>query len=147
MGPVPADPGEPTIARGGRARCDDHHVTRDADIEMDADTGQVIVSLSVSTAVRVDELERYLRDPPVSPFIYDLGRVKFDEPAWDARADKLNTTIHELVDRLESVPLAVLHAPESFVRLFMTLPSGAETLHAGTVKRLAEVNATVWIDA
>lgn len=114
---------------------------------MDADTGHVIVSLSVSTAVRVDELERYLRDPPVSPFVYDLGTVKFDEPAWEARADKLNATIHELVDQLASVPRAVLHAPESFVRLYMTLPSGAETLEARTVQRLAGVNATVWIDA
>jgi len=122
-------------------------MTNDADIEMDADTGHLIVSLSVWTAVRVDELERYLRDPSESGFFYRLGTVKFEEPAWEARADKLNTTIHGLVDQLASVPRDVLHAPESFVRLYMTLPSGAETLEARTVQRLAEVNATVWIDA
>lgn len=114
---------------------------------MDADTGHVIVSLSVFTVVRIDELERYLRDRADSSFSYDLGTATFDEPAWEARADKLNATIHELVGQLASVPRDVLHAPESFVRLYMTLPSGAETLEARTVQRLAEVNATVWIDA
>ena len=114
---------------------------------MDADTGHVIVSLSVFTAVRIDELERYLRDRADSSFSYGLGTVKFDEPAWEARADKLNAVIDNLLDLLDNIPRAVLHAPESFVRLYMTLPTGAETISASTVKRLADVNATIWIDA
>jgi hypothetical protein len=73
--------------------------------------------------------------------------VTFDEPNWEARAEKLNAVILEFVDRLHGVSPAVLNSPETFVRLFMTLPAGAETLDAGTVKRLADVGATIWIDA
>lgn len=115
----------------------------------DADNGHVIVSFDVSTAVRVGELEQSFRAQPGSstPFWYHLGTVTFDEPDWEARADKLNAVIMEFVDRLHGVPPAVLDAPETFVRLFMTLPAGAETLHAETVKRLADVGATIWIDA
>lgn len=117
--------------------------------EPDADNGHVIVSFDVSTAVRVGELEQSFRAQPGSStsFRYRLGTVTFDEPDAKARAGKLNAVILEFVDRLEGVPPAVLNAPETFVRLFMTLPAGAETLDAGTVKRLADVGATIWIDA
>ncbi|BAJ75651.1 Flp pilus assembly protein, ATPase CpaF [Microbacterium testaceum StLB037] len=137
------------LVRRGLPGCDDRRVMSDEESEADADddAGHVIVSLSVSTTTRVDELERYLEDPSGPPFIYDLGMSSFDESAAEARADKLEMTITELVDRLEDVPRAVLHDPESFVRLYMTLPAGAETIGADIVKRLAEVNATIWIDA
>ncbi|KTS91126.1 hypothetical protein NS183_05600 [Microbacterium testaceum] len=114
----------------------------------DADDGHVIVSFDVSTAVRVGELDQFRTQPGSAPaFSYRLGTVTFDESNAKARADKLNAVIMEFVDRLHGVPPAVLDAPETFVRLFMTLPAGAETLHAETVKRLADVGATIWIDA
>ncbi|KTS11400.1 hypothetical protein [Microbacterium testaceum] len=117
--------------------------------DADADDGHVIISFDVSTAVRVGELEQSFRAQPRSStsFRYRLGTVTFDEPDAKARADKLNAVIMEFVDRLHGVPPAVLDAPETFVRLFMTLPAGAETLHTETVKRLADVGATIWIDA
>ncbi len=59
----------------------------------------------------------------------------------------LKAAIGQHLDRLAAVPRDALHDPDAFVRLFLTLPRGAETIDAETVKRLAEVNATVWIDA
>jgi hypothetical protein len=116
--------------------------------DSDSGDGHVIISFDVSTAVRVSELEQVrTKSGSGPPFSYHLGTVTFDEPNWEARAEKLNAVILEFVDRLHGVSPAVLNSPETFVRLFMTLPAGAETLDAGTVKRLADVGATIWIDA
>lgn len=84
--------------------------------------------------------------PADDGFRYDIGHVKFEERDGKARADVLNAVLDEHVDRL--IPVAAeLHRPDVFVRFFLTLPHGAETVHADTLKRLASVNATLWIDA
>lgn len=116
---------------------------------VDDDAGHVIVSLAVFSSSRIEELSEFLRDPSASPdqFHYSLGTTTFDESGWERRADLLRTAVNDLLDQLERVPREVLNAPQSFVRLFLTLPAGAETIDASTVKRLAEVNATIWIDA
>lgn len=123
-------------------------MTTDPDLDGDADCW-VTVSLSVFGAGRIERLEDYLQESagPTDEHRYHLGTTTFNEPSWDRRAETLATTINDLLDRLASIPPDVLHAPTAFVRLFLTLPSGAETIDAKTLKRLAEVNATVWIDA
>jgi hypothetical protein len=78
--------------------------------DSDADDGHVIISLDAWTTVGVEELEHALSTQPGSfpSFWYRLGTVTFDEPNWEARADKLNAAILELVDGLRFVPPAVL---------------------------------------
>jgi hypothetical protein len=124
-------------------------VSDDDHPEADDDAGRVIVSLSVFSSSLVQELSQFLQGPSASPdkFHYRLGTATFDVPAWEPRAEMLHAAINDLLDRLERVPRALLNGPESFVRLFLTLPAGAETIDARTVKRLADVNATIWIDA
>lgn len=109
----------------------------------------MILSFSVFSLTRIGELSAFLEEPssPTDEFHYQLGTTTFDEPAWERRAEQLRAAINAFVDQLEHVPRDVLNSPGSFVRLFVTLPSGAETIDANTVKRLGDVNATIWIDA
>lgn len=59
----------------------------------------------------------------------------------------MQATINGLLGLVEPIPRASLHDPGAFVCLFMTLCRGAETIDAKTLKRLADVKATIWIDA
>lgn len=108
-----------------------------------------MVRFSVLSSTRIPELSDFLEDhsPAVAEFHYRLGTTTFDEPAWVRRAERLRVAINDFVDRLERVPRDVLDAPGSFVRLCLTLPAGPKTIDASTMKRLADVNATIWIDA
>jgi hypothetical protein len=127
--------------------CEDRGVT---EISFAAvDDSQVIVSFTVISATRIEGLTQYLAEPTatVGGFFYDLGTTTFDEPGWEARASKLHQAINASLDRVEPIPREVLNDPGTFVRLFVTLPSGAETIDAQTVKRLADANTTIWIDA
>lgn len=119
-----------------------------SDLEVDEVAGHVIVSFSVFSLTRIGELSAFLEasSSPTDDFHYRFGTTTFDEPAWERRAERLDAAINAFVDRLEHVPRHELNAAGSFVRLFLTLPSGAETIDASTVKRLADVNATIWID-
>lgn len=119
------------------------------DPEDEADDGYVIVSFTVISQAPIEGLAQYLEGSrtPADEYFYSLGTTTFEEPGWEARADKLDATINAFLDLLEPIPRDVLHDPGAFVRLFMTLCRGAETLRAETVKRLADVNATIWIDA
>lgn len=114
-----------------------------------ADDGHVIVSFDVSSELPIEELKEYLREPkrPTGELRYLLGTTDFDEPSWERRASLLGSTINGFIDLLATIPRDVLHASTVFVRLYVTFPRGAETIDAQTVKRLAEVNATLWIDA
>lgn len=113
------------------------------------DDGHVIVSFTVISAKRIEGLTEYLSEPTSSAedFFYDLGTTTFNEPGWEARADLLHQAINTLLDRVEPISRESLQDRGTFVRLFITLPSGAETIDAQTVKRLADANATIWIDA
>ncbi|MFE1664560.1 hypothetical protein [Microbacterium sp. P02] len=113
------------------------------------DDSYVIVSFTVISAARIEGLTQYLAEPDTTfdGFFYDLGTTTFDEPGWEARADKLHQAINVSLDRVAPIPRELLTDPGTFVRLFVTLPSGAETIDAQTVKRLADANATIWIDA
>jgi hypothetical protein len=127
--------------------CEDRGVT---EISLNADDeGQVIASFTVISAARIEGLTQYLDEPTtaVDGFFYDLGTTTFDEPGWEARADKLHRAINAFLDRVEPIPRELLNDPGTFVRLFITLPSGAETIDAQTVKRLADANTAIWIDA
>lgn len=82
-------------------------------------------------------------------FQYHIGKVSFEEGDWTRRADLLDDAIGELLDRLDrtGVTPEELSDPAVFVRAFLTLPPGAETVRANLVQRLGRVNATLWIDA
>jgi len=123
-------------------------VTHESDVDTD-DFGHVIVSFTISAAAPIENLAQYLHPSPTpgAEFFYDLGMYTFEEPAAAARAKKLDATINGFLDLVESTPRDALHHPEAFVRLFMTLGRGAETISATTLKRLADMNATLWIDA
>lgn len=114
------------------------------------DTGYVIVSLHVFSNDAIAELDAWRIEPKGSeagPITYKIGTISFEEPCWERRIDALQATIDELLDRLANVPRARFHEADTFSRLYLTLPAGAETISAETVKRLAEVNAVLWIDA
>ncbi|UNK69968.1 hypothetical protein [Microbacterium sp. H1-D42] len=123
-------------------------MTHDSDVDPD-NFGHVIVSFTIGTAAPIENLVQYLHPSPApgAEFFYDLGTETFEEPSSASRADKLDATINSFLELVESTPRDALHHPEAFVRLFMTLGRGAETISATTLKRLADVNATVWIDA
>lgn len=123
-------------------------MAEDSDNKTD-DVGFVIVSFTVVTAVPVEGLVRHLRETRIEgdEFIYDLGTETFEEPETQARANKLDATINGFLDLTRSIPREVLHDPKAFVRLYLTFGRGAETVTAKTIKRLADVNATIWIDA
>jgi hypothetical protein len=114
------------------------------------DDGHVIVSLSVDSETNIAELGRWRMDSEsddAAQNSFDLGTISFDEPDWERRVIVLHSTIDALLDRLAEVPRDRLHQAGTIVRLFLTLPAGAETISAETVKRIAEVNAVLWIDA
>lgn len=128
--------------------CKNLHVTEDSDGEADG-SGYVIVSFTVITASPIEGLSQYLSKPRARPdeFVYELGTQTFEEPESEARADQLDATINRFLDLLEPIPRGVLHDPNTFVRLYATFCRGAETISSTTLKRLAGVNATIWIDA
>lgn len=121
----------------------------DDDWDEPDDTGHVIASFTVFSPTPIDALAEHLvvRDPPEDAHRYDFGTVTFNELDAYRRADRLRETIDAFLNRLVDVPREDLHASGAFVRLFITFPRGAETIQAQTVQRLAEVNATIWIDA
>ena len=107
------------------------------------------MSLTVFSAGPIDQLASLggERAEGESEHHYALGTITFDQPDWSARIDELETALDTLLDLLDPVPQAVLHAEGTVVRLFMTLPRGAETISARLVRRFANANVTLWIDA
>jgi hypothetical protein len=112
----------------------------------DDDHSMIILSVTAFSEERIDELATFEVPWEDGVFRYDVGHVDFEEPDWDRRADVLNDMLNENIARLAPVADA-LHAPGAWVRFFLTLPRGAETIAAETVRGLASVNATLWIDA
>lgn len=112
----------------------------------DEDDSQVILSVTAFGENPIPALEAFEVPQADGGFRYDVGHVVFKESDWSARADVLNDALTEHVARLTSAT-AALHRPDVWVRFFLTLPRGAETITAETLRGLASVNATLWIDA
>ena len=122
----------------------------DGSITDDEDDGHVIVSLSVDSDEAIAELEGWRVDSDgtdVGYGAYRMGTISFDEPNGERRADALHAAMDTLLGRLADAPRARLRERGTVVRMHLTVPTGAETISAGMVTRLAEVNATLWIDA
>lgn len=115
----------------------------------DRGDGHVIVSFDVLSQKVIQELADYWSEiqAPTDSYRYRFETMTFDELESQLRAAKLKSTINYYLDRLQAVPRGVLHGQETFVRLYVSIPAGAETIDARTVQRLAEVNASIWIDA
>ena len=110
------------------------------------DDSQVILSVTAFGENPIPALEAFEVPQKNGGFRYDVGHVVFEESDWNARADALNDALTEHVARLAPAA-AALHRPDVWVRFFLTLPRGAETITAEAVHGLASVNATLWIDA
>ena len=112
----------------------------------DDDEGHVILSVTVFGQNEVPGLDALTERREADGVRYDIETFAFDETDAGARAEKLNDAILERVALLAPAAEA-LHRADVWVRFFVTLPRGAETLRADTVRALADVNATLWIDA
>lgn len=108
--------------------------------------GSVIASLSVISPASIEGLEPYRRESAEGPHVYDLGTERFRESDAADRAERLDAAITGLLHRLDDVSSSTLHDPATFVRLFLTFGGGAHTLSSDALRRLAGVNATLWID-
>jgi hypothetical protein len=89
------------------------------------------------------------RPAPDDLHAYDLARVAFEVDDADERAGRLNAELGAALDLLEStgVDRDALHSSSVDVRAYWTLGSGAHTIDARSIARLAAVGAQVWIDA
>ncbi|WP_345373605.1 tetratricopeptide repeat protein [Frondihabitans cladoniiphilus] len=125
----------------------------DDDDDDDSDAGHVIFSLDVLSLHAIPALSGLSSlSPNIHPrdnFQYRVHHESFTESNWSLRADRVEATLTAALDTLEAtqVDLAALHHPDVFVRAFFTFGSGAETIHAEALQRLAKFNATLWIDA
>src|ERR1700712_5606567 len=94
------------------------------------DTGHVIFSLLVNSDNRLSALAHLPgRDRPAAPgddHLYVVYESSFEEPAWSARADRVNECIHEAVDALVStgIRLDALSGEHVTVRAHSTFPHG-----------------------
>lgn len=115
----------------------------------DDDFGLVIVSLNVFARSQLTELSAFERIDRTKEggWWYDLGTISSDEADAGERAAALESAVTTLLELLSAVPEATLRDETSFVRLFITLGRGAQTLSPSLVQRIAAANATVWIDA
>ena len=113
------------------------------------DLGFIIVSLDVFSTAPIAELSAFERVDPNSDGErrYELGKISFEEEDATTRAQMLESTVLTLLDLLREVPRTALFDSGTFVRLFLTLGRGAQTLSSALVQKLAAVNATVWIDS
>lgn len=110
------------------------------------DDTRVILSVTVFSLQAVPGLDALKKRRDTDGYRYDIESLSFDEPDAEVRADTLNDALLARVALLAPAAEA-LHRPDVRVRFFVTLPRGAETITAETVRALASVNATLWIDA
>jgi hypothetical protein len=122
----------------------------------DEDT-QVIFSLSVHCDFPIEALAtlRNLTRTGGKPradndVMYSIGKtISFEDGNWETRADKLDAAVNAALDLLDStgVDPQEMRRPDVFLKAFFTFGSGAETISAEIVERLARYHATIWIDA
>jgi hypothetical protein len=121
-------------------------------LEADEPT-RVIFSLSVNSETPIAALHDFparTRAPrPNDDFYYDVYHADFEDSNWDSRAQSLDSAVNAALDLLDAsgVAKSEFESSDAAVRAFFTFDPGAETITAGVVKRLAEYNATIWIDA
>jgi len=114
---------------------------------------RVSFSLTVMSPHPIDELNGYLaRDFAArahDDYLYGIYKDAFDEPDETDRADQLHTMAVQALDLLEAtgVSPSELQHPDVRVRAFYTFDPGSETIRAEVVRRLARINATIWVDA
>lgn len=124
--------------------------------KVDDDETLVIFSFTVQSKAPIDALtpmrsfERGAGKPrDIDDVFYDVAHVSFEDGNWQTRADKLAAAVNDALDRLDATgvdPLEMRRA-DVFVRAFFTFGSGAETINADIVERLAQYHAWIWIDA
>jgi len=122
----------------------------------DEDT-QVIFSLTVQCDFPIQALTpmRILTVAGGKPradddVVYGIGdTISFEDGNWETRADKLDAAVNAALDLLDStgVDPKEMRRPDVFIKAFFTFGSGAETISADIVGRLARYHATIWIDA
>ena len=67
----------------------------------------------------------------------------------EALADMREAAVTDALDRLimSGIDVAELHRDDVYGRAFDTFSPGSETIRPEVAKRLARINATIWIDA
>ncbi|MEO6115936.1 MAG: hypothetical protein ABIP33_06090 [Pseudolysinimonas sp.] len=114
---------------------------------------RVVFSLTVTSEHPIAALSNFpVQSRALSPdddFIYAIDKVFFDEDDTGDRADLLDAAVNDALDRLimSGIDVAELHRDDVYVRAFYTFSPGSETIRPEVVKRLARINATIWIDA
>ena len=85
----------------------------------------------------------------VDDVFYRIGKTTFEDGNWQTRADKLDAAVNAALDRLDAtgVDPEEMRRPDVFIKAFFTFGSGAETISADIVERLARYHATICIDA
>jgi len=115
--------------------------------------GHVIFSFLVNSSKPIPSLQgmdgRKCPTRPDDDHLYDVYENIFDEPDGSARASRVDTSIHEAVDKLVAtgIDLNYLQGEDVTVRAYFTFPVGPETIRAEALQRLASCHATIWIDA
>jgi hypothetical protein len=113
----------------------------------------VVFSLTVTSEHPIAALSTFpVQSRALSPdddYIYAIDKVYFDEDDMGDRADLLDAAVNDALDRLSmsGIDVAELHRDDVYVRAFYTFSPGSETIRPEVVKRLARINATIWIDA
>jgi hypothetical protein len=125
-----------------------------AELETETETRtRVVFSLTVTAEHPIEALAGFpMMSRGLNPdddYIYAIDKVYFEEVDAGDRADLLNATVNDALDRLNlsGVDVAELHRDDVYVRAYYTFSPGSETIRPDVVKRLARINATIWIDA
>jgi hypothetical protein len=114
---------------------------------------RVVFSLTVTSEHPIEALAGFPTAArglnPDDDYIYAIDKVYFEEDDMGDRADLLNAAVNDALDRLNlsGVDVAELHRDDVYVRAYYTFSPGSETIRPEVVKRLARINATIWIDA
>lgn len=113
----------------------------------------VSFSLTVLSGHPIDDLEpfagRTFMSGPDEDHFYSIYKSDFEGEEWAERSDRLHEIVTDALDTLDATGISPseLHHEDVRVRAFYTFEPGSETIRAEDVKRLARINATIWIDA
>ena len=114
---------------------------------------RVVFSLTVTSEHPIAALSNFpIANRGLNPdddYIYAIDKVYFEEDDTGDRADLLDAAVNDALDRLimSGIDVAELHRDDVYVRAYYTFSPGSETIRPEVVKRLARINATIWIDA
>ncbi|MEO6533698.1 MAG: hypothetical protein ABIO06_09010 [Pseudolysinimonas sp.] len=114
---------------------------------------RVVFSLTVTSEHPIAALSNFpIANRGLNPdddYIYAIDKVYFEEDDTGDRADLLDAAVNDALDRLSmsGIDVVELHRDDVYVRAYYTFSPGSETIRPEVVKRLARINATIWIDA